>query len=93
VVNGIHPQATKGAEAAKALIESTFGLKVAPVHLCQRGSYAEAPTTGRAAQELDPDGKAADELRRLYMFTCDIFDKLNGEQHEQEQHGRAAKRA
>jgi chromosome partitioning protein len=76
VVNGIHPQATKGAEAAKTLIEATCGLKVAPVHLCQRSSYAEAPTTGKTAQELDPKGRAADEMRSLYMFTCDIFNKL-----------------
>ncbi len=93
VVNGIHPQATKGAETAKTLIETTFGLKVAPVHLCQRGGYAEAPTTGKTAQELDPDGKAAVELRRLYMFTNELLKMLNGEQHEQEQNGRAAKRA
>lgn len=73
VVNGLHPQSTKGAETTKTLIETTFGLKVAPVHLCQRGSYAEAPTTGRTAQELDPEGKAADELRRLYTFTNELL--------------------
>lgn len=93
VVNGIHPQATKSAAMAKTLIESTFGLKVAPVHLCQRGSYSEAPTTGKTAQEVDPAGKAADELRRLYMFTCEILNKLNGKQHEQRQNGRVANRA
>lgn len=73
VVNGLHPQSTKGAETTKTLIETTFGLKVAPVHLCQRGSYAEAPTTGKTAQELDPEGKAADELRRLYTFTNELL--------------------
>lgn len=83
VVNGLHPQSTKGAETTKTLIEATFGLKVAPVHLCQRSSYAEAPTTGLGAQELDPEGKAADELRRLYMFTIELLDMLNGERHEQ----------
>jgi len=76
VVNGIHPQATKGAEAAKALIES-FGFNVAPMHLCQRGSYAEAPTTGKTAPELEPAGKAADELQRLYMFTMELLNTLD----------------
>lgn len=92
VVNGIHPQATKAAEAAKALIEETFALKVAPVHLCQRGGYAEAPTTGKTAQELDPEGKAADELRRLYMFTIELLNMLEGK-HDYEQDGRVANRA
>lgn len=92
VVNGIHPQATKAAEAAKTLIEATFALKVAPVHLCQRGGYAEAPTTGKTAQELDPEGKAADELRRLYMFTTELLNMLDGK-HEHKQNGRVANRA
>ena len=83
VINGIHPQVTKGVETTRTLIEDTFGLNVAPVHLCQRGSYAEAPTIGRSAQELDPAGKAADELRRLYMFTFELLNKVNGEHYEQ----------
>jgi chromosome partitioning protein len=83
VVNGIHPQVTKGVETTRTLIEDTFGLNVAPMHLCQRGSYAEAPTIGRSAQELDPGGKAANELRRLYMFTFELLNKLNGEHYEQ----------
>lgn len=78
VINGIHPQATKGVEAARNLIEETFGFKVAPVHLCQRGSYAEAPTLGKTAQEQDPKSKAAAEIKRLYMFTCDIVKSLKG---------------
>lgn len=76
VINGAHPQAKKGAEEAKALIEGTFGFRVAPVHLCNRSSYAEAPTTGRTPQETDPEGKAAHELQEIYMFTCQLIDML-----------------
>lgn len=72
VINGIHPQATKSVETTRKLIEDTFNLKVAPVHLCQRGSYAEAPTLGKTAQEQDPKGKAAEEIKHLYMFTCNF---------------------
>jgi chromosome partitioning protein len=93
VLNGIHPQATKAAQSAREMIEATFGFKVAPVHLCQRGTYADAPATGQSPQEIDPEGKAADELHRLYMFTCDIISMLRSEHHESEQDGRAAKRA
>lgn len=70
VLNGVHPQSTKGAESAKELIESTFGFKVAPVHLCTRSVYAEAPTLGQAPQEVDPASRASEELQQLYMFTC-----------------------
>jgi chromosome partitioning protein len=68
VLNGVHPQARKQADGTKAMIQETFGFPVCPVHLCHRGGYAEAPMTGMAPQELDPGGKAADELKRLYMF-------------------------
>ena len=91
VVNGVHPQATKGAESAKALIGDTFGFRVAPVHLCNRSSYAEAPTTGKAPQEVDPDGRAADELQRLYLFTCEVLNMLKETEHEQEQPRKAAR--
>jgi chromosome partitioning protein len=82
VLNGLHPQARRQADEAKAMIQQTFGFTVCPVHLCHRGSYAEAPTTGKAPQELDPEGKAADELRRLYMF---ITQHLTMSTHKHDQ--------
>lgn len=69
VLNGVHPQARKQAEDAKAMIENLCGLPVCPAHLCQRAGYAEAPMSGKAPQELDPEGRAAIELDQLYRFT------------------------
>jgi chromosome partitioning protein len=92
LVNGVHPQARKSAENAKALIEDTFGFKVAPVHLCSRNSYAESPNSGQAPQEIDPDGKAAEELEQLYMFTCKVLNMLRSQEDVQES-GRATESA
>ncbi|MEI2781253.1 MAG: AAA family ATPase [Candidatus Competibacter sp.] len=75
VLNGLHPQARKQADEAKAMIRDSCGLAVCPVHLCQRASYAEAPMSGLAPQELDPDGKAAAELERLYRFVLQQFTR------------------
>src|ERR1022692_1541525 len=83
VINGVHPQATKGAIEAKELVESLFGFPVCPAHLCHRSGYAEAPTTGKAPQELEPDGKAAAELEQVYKFTCETINMLRGEEHGQ----------
>jgi chromosome partitioning protein len=55
-------------------IRELFGLTVCPVHLCQRNAYAEAMTTGKVPQELDPDGKAGDELNRLFEFVCEFVN-------------------
>jgi chromosome partitioning protein len=49
-------------------------LNVCPVHICQRSAYAEAPTSGQSPQELDAEGKAADELKRLFEFTSEIVN-------------------
>ena len=68
VLNGLHPQATKQVEDAKHLIAAVYQLPVCPVHLCYRALYADGPATGHSAQEVEPDGKAAAELRRLYQF-------------------------
>ena len=81
LLNGIHPTATKQADEARELVQSAFGLKCCPVHLCHRSAYAEAPTTGKTPQELDPDGKAALELQRLFEFTCSHVKKGIREHH------------
>jgi chromosome partitioning protein len=68
LLNGLHPQAKKAAEEAKAMIQSNFGFPTCPVHLCQRRSYGEAPTTGSVADEIDPEGAAAEECKQLYQW-------------------------
>jgi len=38
------------------------------VHLSHRAVYAEAPATGLAPQEIEPGGKASEELQKLFEF-------------------------
>jgi chromosome partitioning protein len=83
VLNGLHPQATRTADEAKAMTEQSFGLQACPIHLCQRSSYAEAPAMGKAAQEIDPRGKAAEEIEKLYMFVNEHVNMLRGKHGEQ----------
>jgi len=75
LLNGIHPTAGRASVAeVHDAIRELFGLTVCPVHLCQRNAYAEAMTTGKVPQELDPDGKAGDELNRLFEFVCEFVN-------------------
>jgi chromosome partitioning protein len=74
LLNGIHPTATKQADEARAMVSQVFGLACAPVHLCHRSAYAEAPMTGKAPQELDGEGKAGAELERLYLFVSEFLN-------------------
>ena len=60
------------------LSEDIYNFPVCPVHLCDRGIYADAPALGKSAQEVDPQGGAADELERLYVF---VVQHLKGVTH------------
>jgi chromosome partitioning protein len=82
VLNGLHPQATRGADEAKTMIADIYGFSVSPVHLCDRGIYADAPATGSSPQETESDGKAAAELERLFSF---VLEQLKGANHGKEQ--------
>jgi chromosome partitioning protein len=84
LLNGLHPAATHAADQAKAMTEQVSGFKACPVHLCQRDIYGNAPATGQAAQELEPEGGAAAELRQLYMWICKQIDMLGGQHGEGE---------
>jgi chromosome partitioning protein len=91
LLNGLHPAATHAAAEAKAMIANLkdekgrpLGLQACPAHLCYRDIYGNAPTTGRAAQEIEPEGAAAAEIRDLYMWTCKQIDMLGGQHGEGE---------
>lgn len=47
-----------------------LGAELCPVHIGNRIAFSRAQQTGHAAQELEPHGKAADEVARLYAYTC-----------------------
>lgn len=52
-------------EAVKQL-----GASIAPVRIHNRVAYSRAQQTGLTAQEFEPDGKAAEEIKQLYTYTC-----------------------
>jgi chromosome partitioning protein len=47
-----------------------LGAELAPVRIHNRVAYARAQQTGLTAQEFEPDGKAAEEIKQLYAFAC-----------------------
>ena len=47
-----------------------LGATVAPVRMHHRIAHPRAQQTGLTAQEFEPDGKAADEIQRLWMYAC-----------------------
>jgi chromosome partitioning protein len=67
VFNAGPPRGTASyAEASE--VAAMIGLQVAPVHLTERAAFHVATRDGRAAQEIEPDGKAAAEVDALWRW-------------------------
>jgi chromosome partitioning protein len=47
-----------------------LGATLAPVRIHNRVAYSRAQQTGLTAQEFEADGKAAEEIKQLYSYTC-----------------------
>ena len=73
VFTGGPPNAPRIYEEAGELVDS-FGTPPCPVLLPDRAAYRHASADGRTVMELDPVGKAAEEVRELYKWTCRQLD-------------------
>ena len=47
-----------------------LGATIVPVRVHNRVAYSRAQQTGQTAQEFEMDGKAAEEIKRLYGYVC-----------------------
>ena len=72
VLNAVPPRGMLGEEAASAI--QGYNVPVAPVTICHRAAYMHSLTAGQTAQEYDPEGKAAEEIKRLYKWVCKQVD-------------------
>lgn len=63
------PNAPRIYAEAGELVEG-FGTPACPVILPDRAAYRHASAEGRTVIETEPTGKAAEEVRQLYKWTC-----------------------
>jgi chromosome partitioning protein len=63
------PNAPRIYEEAGDLVKG-FGTPACPVLLPDRAVYRHASADGRTVMELEPQGKAAEEVRHIYKWTC-----------------------
>jgi len=68
VLNAVPPRGTLDLEAREAVAQ--HGLETAPVHWVQRNAFMNALKDGRTAQEVEPRGKAAQEVAALFDWVC-----------------------
>ena len=63
------PNAPRMYQEAGELVQS-YGTPPCPLQLPDRAAYRHASGEGRTVMELEPNGKAAEEIRQLYNWTC-----------------------
>lgn len=68
IINAVQHHSIGAARQAEKTIESVLGLPVAPCRLGERVAYNRCLITGHAAQEIEPEGKAANEIHRLWKW-------------------------
>lgn len=67
------PNAPRIYQEAGELVDG-FGTPPCPVLLPDRAAYRHASAEGRTVMESEPAGKAAEEVRELYKWTCRQLD-------------------
>lgn len=74
ILNNVPHQGTISEEAATAITEQ-FGIEVAPVRFGDRVAFSRCMIDGQAAQELEPHGKAAQEVEQLRQWVSEKLGK------------------
>lgn len=71
VFNAGPPRAPLIYRDAAILVADAFGMPIAPVILPERAAFHHSAAAGRTAPEHDVEGRAADEIRALWAWTCE----------------------
>lgn len=59
-----------------------FGLSVAPVMLPERAAFHHSVGAGKAAPEIEPHGKAAEDVAALWVWVCERVNMLKNKQND-----------
>ena len=63
------PTAPRMYDEAAQLVQG-YGLDACPLRVADRAAFRHAATEGKTVMEIEPNGKAADEVRQLYKWAC-----------------------
>ena len=68
VLNMIAPTGVENTDAFDAA--EVLGVEICPVTIGNRKAFFRSQGEGLAVQEFEPGGKAAEEIQKLYEYTC-----------------------
>ncbi|MEB3311998.1 MAG: ParA family partition ATPase [Snowella sp.] len=68
ILNTVPPRGGLAEDAKKAI--AIYEISVCPVYIKNRAAFSNSLTAGLTAQEYEPQGKAAAEIKQLYKWIC-----------------------
>lgn len=71
------PNAPRIYQEAGELVAS-YGTPACPIQVPDRAAFRHASAEGRTVMEFDPQGRAADDIRKLYDWICRQVDVSTG---------------
>src|ERR1700712_3350485 len=71
VLNGVSVQGSAALGTERA-IAAEFKIEICPVRMGDRVAYSRCLISGQAAQEYEPDGKAAREARKFHKWVSGL---------------------
>ena len=83
VLNAIRPGSLKAATDAREALEG-LDCELAPATIHERADFRTASVAARSAQELDPKGKAAEEVETLFLWLSRQLDLPTTRQKKKE---------
>ncbi len=86
VMNAVAPQGKEAKEAAEAIAE--LDAPVCPVQIVSRVAFSRSLISGQTAQEVEPRGKASQEVQQLNTF---LFKHLNSFKRKQKRKSKRGK--
>jgi chromosome partitioning protein len=91
VINNAPIQGSRHLQAQEAALEQ--GFEVCPVILFHRVAIHDAPLPGLSVQEYEPEGKASEEIGRLYKTISAKLNEYTRAQHAKTQSQPVSRRA
>lgn len=90
VLNAVPWQGTRHEQAKKVL--ERLNISVCPKMLGHRAAFGDAGSLGQSPLEYDADGKAAQEIKEVYKYTCMLLSKLKEEKESHAPENRPGRR-
>jgi chromosome partitioning protein len=91
VLNGVPPRGAQREQAEDAIRSMT--IPVYPFALGNRVAFTHADVLGLSAQEYEPSGEGAREIKQIYKFTCELLNSKTAHQSKESKHGKKTRPA